>query len=420
MSSTAGFSARNATVNPRWAGIFIFFVLGFWQPHGALAGDVANIITDLYGGDGIQLSAAISPFHDAHFTESGASNLAALSGLITNSASIISLNSAVTGFTFDVVEGIPVRSTESLGPILTERAATVGKGRMNLGLQFSRSWFTKFEGDDLDDLQVIFEHDTGGTTGCPGGLHCDDIVLARVDLELEQDILAFIGTYGATENWDIGIVFPLVYVRAEANASAIVVLDPLGNGSGGVNHGFGGDSGDSPIDENLQEVFGIGDVVLRTKYNLSDLLQTTDDPVIPNLGVLGQVSLATGDEDDLLGLGETSFLGLLIVSKQFDWFSPHVNAGYEITTGDSALDNLRYAVGFDVRLHERFTGAVDLIGRWHPDGDGSRDNIDLSVGAKWDPFGKGDILNANFLIPVNKDSGLRTDVTWSVGIDLAF
>ncbi len=169
-----------------------------------------------------------------------------------------------------------------------------------------------------------------------------------------------------------------------------------------------------------EEAFGIGDVILRTKYDLSDLLQSKDKPAVPNLGVLGQVSLATGDEDDLLGLGETTFLGMLIASKQFDWFSPHVNAGYEVTTGASSLDNLRYAVGFDARLHQQATAAIDVIGRWHPDGDGSRDIIDIALGVKIDPFDIGAPFSANILLPLNKDTGLRADVIWSVGFEITF
>lgn len=220
------------------------------------------------------------------------------------------------------------------------------------------------------------------------------------------------------DNWDVGVVVPLVYVKAKASSLAAVVEDPAGDGGTGF-HAFGV-GGDQPADKVEEEAFGIGDVILRTKYDLSDLLQSKDDPVMPNIGVIGQVSLATGDEDNLLGLGETAFLGMLVASKQYDWFSPHVNAGYEVTTGSSALDNVRYAVGFDARMHQQATGVIDVIGRWHPDGDGSRDIIDIAIGVKVDPFDIGAPFSANVLLPLNKDTGLRADVIWSVGFEITF
>lgn len=405
----------------RWAGA-ICIALVLWQPQAALAGKVKNIVTDLYGGDGITLSGG-TVGHFAHFDATAASGLTDFGGAIASAASIFSLNSTVSAVTYDIERGIPVRTTESLGPILTERSSTLGEAKLNLGLSVSRAVFKKFEGDDLDGLQLDFAHGTGGTTGCTSstgpGAYCDDFVRVAIDLDIEQTVLALSGTYGVTDNWDVGVVVPLVYVKAEVKASAVAVLDPAGDGSGGITHAFGG-GGDQPNDSGKEEAFGVGDVILRTKYDLSDLFESKDKPAMPNLGVLGQVSLATGDEDDLLGLGETAFLGMLIASKQYDWFSPHVNAGYEVTTGASALDNLRYAVGFDARLHQLATGAVDVIGRWHPDGDGSRDIIDFALGIKVDPFDIGAPFSANVLIPLNKNTGLRADVIWSLGFEITF
>lgn len=408
-SSPYGISLRPLVL--RWASA-ICIALALWQPQAALGGSVKDVVADLYGGDGITLTAGT---HSAHFTGDSSSRLNDLSSAISSAANIFSLNSTVTAVTYDIEQGIPVRTTESLGPILTERSSTLGEGKLNLGIGFSRADFKIFEGDDLDSLQRDFTHEVGGGSGCPGPAFCDDLVRANIDLELVQNTLAFFGTYGVMDNWDVGIVIPLVYVKAEANASAVVVDSPATVGT----HVFGG-SGDQPTDKVEEEAFGIGDVILRTKYDLSDLLQSKDNPAIPNIGVVGQVSLATGDEDDLLGLGETTFLGMLVASKQYDWFSPHVNAGYEVTTGSSALDNVRYAVGFDARMHQQATGVIDVIGRWHPDGDGSRDIIDIALGVKVDPFDIGAPFSANVLVPLNKDTGLRADVIWSVGFEITF
>ena len=409
----------------RGAGIFVI-AFGLWQPQTALAGNVKDIIGDLYGGDGFTLGGS-TPGHHAEFDQDAASTLNDFSGAIAAAASILSFNSTVTGITFDIEQGIPVRTTESLGPLLAERASTLGKGKLNLGVAFSRADFKRFEGDDLDSLSLTFPHQVSVTAGCAAvgdpteDAFCNDTIEASIDLEIEQNTLGLFGTYGVMENWDVGVVVPLVYVKAKVQSRAeIVVNRSIGIPSPLIIHRFSPTSGDQPVDSRKEEAFGIGDVILRTKYDLSDLLQSKQDPVTPDLGVLGQVSLATGDEDDLLGLGETSFLGLLIASKQFDWFSPHVNLGYEVTTGDAELNNLRYVAGFDARLHQQVTVGIDVIGRWHPDGDGVRDLIDVAVGGKWDPFDIGAPFSANVLIPINKDTGLRADVIWSVGFEFTF
>jgi hypothetical protein len=63
------------------------------------------------------------------------------------------------------------------------------------------------------------------------------------------------------------------------------------------------------------------------------------------------------------------------------------------------------------------TGIFDLLGSHETDGDGIGENIvDAAFGAKWSPH-KNIILAANFLIPVNKDEGLRSDLISTVGIE---
>ena len=67
---------------------------------------------------------------------------------------IFAFNSTVSSYTFDLELGVPVRSTESLGPILSERATTLGARRLNVGFSYNRIDFKRFEGTDLDDITV--------------------------------------------------------------------------------------------------------------------------------------------------------------------------------------------------------------------------------------------------------------------------
>ena len=242
-----------------------------------------------------------------------------------------------------------------------------------------------------------------------------------LDLEIVQDIFAFFATYGLTRTWDVGIVVPIVHSRVRAVALATIIdnspvtnahffdTPPLAPGSDLPRSTGGGDE------------TGIGDIILRTKYNF-----LRNHGAWPDLAILGQVKLPTGDEDDLLGTGETNFKALLIASRSFGpgtetrWLAPHLNLGYELTTGNSEMDNLRYVMGFDARVHPKLTIAVDSLGRWEPSGDGIGDHIvDLALGAKWNPF-RSFLLNAGVQIPLNKSEGLRPNIAWTLGLEYTF
>src|SRR5437762_2402999 len=55
------------------------------------------------------------------------------------------------GFTyrFNFETGVPERSSDSLGPIFVERAETVGKARLDLGLWYLYGNLTQFDGEDF-------------------------------------------------------------------------------------------------------------------------------------------------------------------------------------------------------------------------------------------------------------------------------
>ena len=50
----------------------------------------------------------------------------------------------------------PGSSSESLGPVLSERAETIGKGKLFLGFTFQRIGFDSMDGTDLKNLPLVF------------------------------------------------------------------------------------------------------------------------------------------------------------------------------------------------------------------------------------------------------------------------
>ena len=380
----------------------------------AEAQGLKDAVKSLYGGDGILLRPTRPPFpsHAPHFTVTSLQGLDQLNQAISSNLGIVSLNSTASGFTLDIERGVPVRSTENLGPLLAERAPTLGAKKLNLGLFYTRADFKRLAGKDLDDLTLVFTHEDvngDGTLGTPE-FELDQIDV-DLDVDLSQDIVALFATYGITNSWDVSAVIPIVHTRMHVTGIARIVRN---SSISRFVHNFD-PQGDQPVDTAGGDATGIGDILLRSKYHFY-----RSQSAWPDLAVAGQVKLPTGDEDDLLGTGETNFLGLLVASRTYGRFTPHVNAGYEATTGSSEENVVRYVVGADAALHPRLTLAADVLGRWAPERSGNGAHIvDFAVSTKWNVW-RSLLLDAAVQVPINKDEGLRADFIWTVGVEYTF
>jgi hypothetical protein len=393
-------------------------------PNVVIAGGLHDTIKNLYGGDGILLAPPPPGgfSHAPHFQAASLQGLDNLSGSLSSGLGVLALSSSVTGFTFDIERGVPVRTTESLGPLLAERAPTLGARKLNLAFSYTRLDFKRFEGKRLNDLSLTLGHDDSnvdGVLGPPPPFFDFELDEIRVDLDLKikQDVFAFFATYGLTRSWDIGLVVPIVRSRLRAVANATII----DNSPTTDVHFFDTVPGsDQPRSTGGGEKTGIGDVIVRSKYNF---LRNYGD--WPDLGVLGQIKLPTGDANNLLGTGETNFLALLIASRSFGpgsetrWLTPHLNLGFEWSTR-SVENNLRYAFGLDARVLPELSLATDFLGRWRPDGDGIGDHIvDIALGAKWNPLGTF-LINTGVQLPLNRKEGLRANVIWMLGLEYTF
>jgi hypothetical protein len=400
----------------------VAFALAAGSANGA---DLRNFVVDLYGGDGIQLS-PVTPVpgaaaHVPHFTDESLDAFTLLNSAIASSTGTFSFNSTFTGISFDVATGVPVETQDSLGPLLAESATTLGKGKIDLAFGISHFEYDRIDGQELDNFVLDFPHEDccspqaslGGALRPPAdGVRTDfenDVVRVMIDIDLEYDVFAFFANYGLTELWDVGIVVPVITAKASARAHAEVAAI-----SGSNVHSFFGQN-ELQDSSTSGSKTGIGDVIVRTKYNI-----IRDQGGIPDLAVLAQVTAPTGDEENLLGTGETRYRAGLIASKRYGAFGPHLNVAYEMSTGEDAEDNLTYAAGFDVRVSENLTAGVDLLGRHYPDQEAIDNTVlDAALSAKWNPFkGMNAPLNAFVIVPVNKDHGLRSDLIYGIGIDV--
>ena len=88
------------------------------------AGPLRDTIRNLFGPAGIILEPGRalpgSRSRAGDFQASSQQGLEQLNDQITSTFGVASFNSSVTGFTFDLERGVPIRTTESFGPLLTE------------------------------------------------------------------------------------------------------------------------------------------------------------------------------------------------------------------------------------------------------------------------------------------------------------
>jgi hypothetical protein len=381
----------------------------------ALADKLNTLIPGLYGGDGITLAGVDDgpfPSHAPHFLVESADTFNRLNDVISAQIGAIPFASSGAGFAFRYDEdlGTFVQEATSFGPIYAERADTIGKGRFNANLSFTSFRYDEFLGDDLDSFVVTTFHEPD--TLPPVDEHTS-FELDTVDIDLDMDIrinaLVFAGTYGLTERLDVGFLVPFAEVDMRIAAHAEVVKSPDNPIPVDV-HTFEGGP-ESPDDRARGSARGLGDILLRAKYHW---LKSDRH----NLAVALQMKSASGDEEDFLGTGEATVRPLLIYSRTYGSFTPHVNLGYEFNLDDSDQNSIEYAAGFDVGT-EKLTFAVSVLGSREIGGDDIADTIvSGAAGVKWNPFGNY-IVTGNVLVPLN-DDGLRSDFITTLAFERNF
>lgn len=406
--------------------------------------------------EGIVLAPPATGFsHEAHFIGADSPQFQALQQFSTGVANQLSsfpLASSAGGFTyrFDPALGVFTRSADSFGPVYAERADTIGKGKFNLGINFSHFTFDAI--DNLSfrdgDVRLVFTHEDTSQDGSNLQFFFEgDVITSRLFLRLDTDITAFVMTYGVSDRFDIGAAIPLVRVELEAQSDATV--QRISTGPASTTHRFLNGGTEETIRQS-GSASGVGDVVLRGKFRVVGGNRG-------GLALAADLRLPTGEERDLLGTGATQVTGFLIGSVNLGAFSPHLNAGYTWSQkgpNDTDIpDEIFYRGGFDWALNPRLTLAVDVLGRTALDARvvrvvdttfQSNTNNDRttppvivtsvfprlvsevkdsetlfgSVGFKINPFG-------NFLLTINglfslSDEGLKDDFAPLIGFDYSF
>lgn len=405
----------------------------------------------------VVLQAAPDPFsHAAHFVSqpNAQETLRQLNRGIASQLSTFPLGSSSAGFTytFDPELGVFNRSTETFGPVFSERPLTAGKGKLSFGVTQLHATYDSFEGQDLrdGDIKLYLEHQDVNQDGSrlnPALWFEGDIIEAALSIDLKNDTTVLYANYGVSDRFDVGIAVP--YQRLDLDARIDARIEHLATAPDPfVVHTFPEAEGDDAAFLESGSAEGIGDVVLRGKYNFHRSASAS-------LAAALDLRLPTGDADDLLGSGATQAklyaIAAHVGSKRF---SPRIAAGYTYSSGGADFvgdlpDEINYSAGFDAGLHSRATFTADFLGRTLLDADrlvqqervfdnvlrtdptirtttrvspgittGNLNVLLGSAGVKVNPAGRL-LVMVNLLFAIG-DSGLQDRVTPVFGVDYSF
>ena len=410
---------------------------------------LAELLQNIYGPRGLVVdSEAVLPdgtTHSAHFNGAFQSEFGQINLALVRQLGALPIPSPASGFTytFDTTTGTFVRSTQSFGPILADRAETIGRGRFAFGYNLQQFSFETFDGLRLSHVPAVFTHDDANLGGGRS-----DVITTNNAISASVSQMTVSLTYGASEHLDISLGVPVI--RTSLSIESNATIHRIGTSANPAIHFFR--DPDAPDTYGSQRTFvaegtamGLGDVVVRGKG-------TAFRNARGGLAVGVEARLPTGREENLLGSGSVGLKVFEAVSATYGRIAPHVNVGYQwnsssLLAGDITQgvkgdlpDELSYVIGADVGIEKRLSLAFDVLGRHSADAprlssrtfttaddekfqdisftSGSLNVISGAIGMKANLFGT---LLATFNLQFKlNDAGVRARVTPLIGLEYGF
>lgn len=365
---------------------------------------VACTVANVYGVNGLSNGGALATHgsHQGHFADSFLSNLRALNSSIGSQLGVLPIVSPSSGisFSFDKSLGVFVPAEYNFGPVLSERAGTLGRHKLLFGFSYQNFDFDTLDGVDLKALPAVFTHEDfllNSTTTCSANgevasptlnegncAFVRDTIVTRNNINLRINQYTAFFSFGLTNRLDVSVAIPTVNVRMSVTSAATI----HNNGSDD-NHQFTDPNASTAgqgclpnpcftrIFFNSTGATGIGDVTVRAKYELWKGERA-------GFAVGGDLRFPTGASLNYLGSGAYGIKPFGALSYSFKRLSTHVNAGYE-WNGSSFLagnispsqtagpvaptkDNLPgqffYSAGAEIGVFKRLSGAFDYLGQY--------------------------------------------------------
>lgn len=329
--------------------------------QGQGSGRLAYLIPNLFGPQGLVLP---NPTHEAHFQSAFQSNFGPFNTAIAVQLTSLPIPSPASGFTyeFDKSTGAYRRSAQSFGPVLAERAETIGKDKFYFGFSFQNFRFDKLDGLSLNNVPSVFQH-----TVVDNPEYRKDLITTRNSLDISIGQASAFFTYGLSDRIDVSVAIP--FIQAKLDAVSDAAIQRIGTANEPDIHFFntGGDRSRATFNAS-GSASGIGDVIARVKGNVWRSERA-------GLAAGIDLRLPTGDPYDFLGTGALGLKPFVAFSARAGRLSPHVNFAYQwndssvlagnVLTGRKGhLPNITsWTVGADYGVTPRFTFAFDVLGQ---------------------------------------------------------
>ncbi len=360
-----------------------------------------------------------------NLTQGSAQNLAFLNEAIGSQVSDLPLATPASGviYTIDPKLNIPVPSNATLGPILTQRAETIGRHKFYIAFTYQYFQFEDIDGMGLKNLPIFLPLQGGNVVTATNN---------RLDLKASQFTAYF--TYGLTSSIDVSVAVPIIDMHERMTTSGIEysLVPPIGSTSFTNKASPDGSA------------TGIGDVNLAAKWRAWKLKHG-------GLAVGAELRLPSGESENFLGAGTIGARPFAVFTYG-SRISPHFNIAYEVN-GDTNLvtnssgsnghlpNRLIYSGGADWAITRWVTLAADVLEQRVFDAQrintvsytipnpnltypsinaftGSYNRTDGSVGIKFKPF-KTFIVTANILMKLDQP-GLRARNVPLGGLSMTF
>ena len=350
----------------------------------------------------------------------------ALAATVASTYPVATASSGVV-YVYNPTVDIFERQAGVAGPLIGERAETIGKGQLNFAASYSYVHPTSINGDDLDSLlnrrlvngrMIVFPVE-GGVTLSNGRFTNFLPVRVVADLDVRAHIFSPSVTYGITNDFDFNVTLPLLYTSLDVTADT-KVPDPrfptFALQPGDPNAVVGSRSAS---DSDL----GVGDLLLRAKWVP---LRNEWIDVATQLGL----SLPTGNRNNFQGTGTTQVQPTLVLSHVYGRFEPLLNLQLDVNANDVSRSVVGWAAGGTAQIIDRLSLSVVFLGRHEltPLTDPlaapfffqieRSDQYSASVGCRW-RFASSAFIGANAIVPMN-DQGIQAAVIPTLEAEYAF
>ena len=305
--------------------------------------------------------------------------------------SLLPLTTPASGVVFkeDPITGAILPSSQSLGPILTERAETIGKGRFYISQSRQQFNFSQLDGKPLSNMILLYPggESTQVTQNGVAQTTSPATIGVSVNIRLDQNVTAF--TYGLSNRVDISAGLSWIHSSMSVSARDARIFNNGDPARGGTcwcaqtlnsqaslsdleNFGRAGFTVPGVFGSAGSSSSGIGDTLLRIKGVVAEGRNYT-------IATGTEFRLPTGDATNLHGsgaFGAKPFVAMSLPGAKLRSISiaPQFSAGYQVNgssilAGDIVANRkarlpgqLHWSAGATVGINSRISYVVDFIG----------------------------------------------------------